>query len=113
MRRRRSLLRNNNSDDLDPLGFMVNLFDVTLVFALALMIALVSNLKIGDLLSSKDFTIVKNPGDANMEVITRQNGKVTRYAAGETQPGSLQGLRVGIAYRLDSGEIIYVPEEAQ
>lgn len=113
MRCRRSLLRNNNSDDLDPLGFMVNLFDVTLVFALALMIALVSNLKIGDLLTSKDFTIVKNPGAANMEVITRQNGKVTRYAAGKTQAGSLQGERVGTAYRLDSGEIIYVPEDAQ
>ncbi len=113
MRRRRHLLRDNNSDDLDPLGFMVNLFDITLVFALALMIALVSNLKISDLLTSKDFTIVKNPGAANMEVITRQNGKVSRYAAGGKKTGGLQGERVGTAYRLDSGEIIYVPEEAQ
>lgn len=111
MRRRRSLLRGGaDGDDMDPLGFLVNLFDVALVFALALMIALVSNLKMADLLTSRDFTIVKNPGKADMEIVTREGGKVSRYVAADAQAGSRQGQRIGTAYRLQSGEIIYVPD---
>jgi hypothetical protein len=97
---------------MDPLGFLVNLFDVALVFALALMIALVSNLKMADLLTSQDFTVVKNPGKPNMEIVTREGGKVSRYVAADTKAGSRQGQRIGTAYRLDSGEIIYVPDNA-
>jgi len=114
MSRRRSLLRGGmggDSDEMDPLGFLINLFDVALVFALALMIALVSNLKMADLLTSKDFTVVKNPGKADMEIITREGGKVSRYVAGDASAASRQGQRVGTAYRLESGEIVYVPEE--
>ena len=120
--RRRSLLRGGlsigaDSDDMDPMGFLINLFDVALVFALALMIALVSNLRIADMLTAKDFTVVKNPGQPNMEIITREGGKVSRYVADatkadETNPQQArQGQRVGTAYRLESGEIIYVPDD--
>ena len=116
MKRRRSLLRGGDSDDMDPMGFLINLFDVALVFALALMIALVSNLRIADMLTAKDFTVVKNPGQPDMEIITREGGKVSRYVANErntdSQPQSArQGQRVGTAYRLESGEIIYVPDD--
>ena len=121
MTRRRSLLRGGglggDSDDMDPMGFLINLFDVALVFALALMIALVSNLRLADMLTSKDFTVVKNPGQPNMEIITREGGKVTRYVGQERQaetganPSARQCQRVGTAYRLESGEIIYVPDE--
>ena len=109
MKRRRSLLRGGDSDDMDPMGFLINLFDVALVFALALMIALVSNLRIADML-----TVVKNPGQPDMEIITREGGKVSRYVAGDAQAegnSARQGQRVGTAYRLESGEIIYVPDE--
>jgi len=111
VRRRRSPLRGGrDGDEMDPLGFLVNLFDVALVFALALMIALVSNLKMADLLTSRDFTVVKNPGRADMEIITREGGKVSRYVAGDAPAGSRRGERVGTAYRLESGEIIYAPQ---
>lgn len=121
MRRRRSLLRGSglagDSDDMDPMGFLINLFDVALVFALALMIALVSNLRIADMLTAKDFTVVKNPGRPDMEIITREGGKVSRYVAGDAKADGTnsqqarQGQRVGTAYRLESGEIIYVPDD--
>lgn len=122
MRRRRSLLRGGagigaDSDDMDPMGFLINLFDVALVFALALMIALVSNLRIADMLTAKDFTVVKNPGQPDMEIITREGGKVSRYVADTTKADDTnpqqarQGQRVGTAYRLESGEIIYVPDD--
>lgn len=112
-RRRRRLL-GTSDDDMDPLGFLVNLFDVALVFALALMIALVSNLKLADLLTSRDFTIVKNPGAADMEIITRQDGNVSRYVADESATAQgMGGQRIGTAYRLENGEIVYVPDQAQ
>jgi hypothetical protein len=115
MRRRRSLLRGRglagDSDDMDPMGFLINLFDVALVFALALMIALVSNLRIADLLTEKDFTVVKNPGRPDMEIISREGGRVSRYVAGDAKASSRQGRRVGTAYRLASGEIVYVPDQ--
>lgn len=87
------------------------------MFALALMIALVSNLRIADMLTAKDFTVVKNPGQPNMEIITREGGKVSRYVAGDAKADgkspqqARQGQRVGTAYRLESGEIIYVPDD--
>lgn len=44
-----------------------------------------------------------------MEIIVKKENKVSRYKAEKTT-GSGRGQRVGIAYRLESGEVIYVPE---
>lgn len=44
-----------------------------------------------------------------MEIIIKKDNKVTRYKS-EKAEGTGKGQRVGIAYRLESGEIIYVPE---
>lgn len=106
---RKRLLR--HSEDHDPIGVIANLFDVAMVFAVALMVALVTRYEMTELFSKEDFTMVKNPGTEYMEIITREGNTVTRYTLSETQDatGSL-GRRVGIAYQLESGEIIYVPE---
>ena len=63
-----------------------------------------------ELLTSEDVTFVKNAGKPDMEIIVKKENKVTRYKS-EKSTGSGRGERVGIAYRLESGEIIYVPEE--
>ena len=60
MRRRRSLLR--RSEDSDPMSVVSNLFDVAMVFAVALMVALVSRYNMTEMFSQEDFTMVKNPG---------------------------------------------------
>jgi hypothetical protein len=97
----------------DPLEGMANLFDVAMVFALALMVALVSRYQMTEMLTAEDFTMVKNPGQANMEIITKKGSEITRYAAGDSTSDSRgRGRRVGVAYQLESGEIVYVPESA-
>mgnify|MGYP003044151339 CR=1 FL=1 len=48
-----------------------NLFDVAMVFALALMVALVSRYNMTEMFSKDNFTMVKNPGKENMEIITK------------------------------------------
>ncbi len=98
------------NDDFDPRETLVNLFDVAMVFAVALMVAFVIRSQMTELLTSEDVTFVKNAGKPDMEIIVKKENKVTRYKS-EKSTGSGRGERVGIAYRLESGEIIYVPEE--
>ena len=98
--------------DNDPLSSIANLFDIAMVFSVALMAAMVSYLDIGDLLFSEQFTLVKNPGQQNMEIVTKKEGTIIHYQASESAANIANGnsRRVGTAYQLESGEIIYLPE---
>ena len=107
---RRRLL--SGGEDDDPMSVVSNLFDVAMVFAVALMVAMVSRYNMTEMFSKEDFTMVKNPGKENMEIITKEGEKINRYTPSEdqsTQNGK-KGKRVGVAYQLENGEIIYVPE---
>ena len=55
---KRGLLR--KEEDNDPMSVVSNLFDVAMVFAVALMVALVSRYNMTEMLSEEDFTMVKN-----------------------------------------------------
>ena len=91
-------------EDADPLSVVVNLFDVAMVFAVALMVAMT------EVFTQEDFTIVKNPGKDNMEIIMKEGNKINKYTPSNEQSSGSKGKRVGIAYELENGEIIYVPE---
>ena len=108
---KRNLLR--KEEDSDPMSVVSNLFDVAMVFAVALMVALVTRYNMTEMFSQEDFTMVKNPGKENMEIITKEGQKINRYTPSEDQDGKSgkKGKKVGIAYELDNGEIIYIPEE--
>lgn len=109
MRRKRRFLNNGFAEDSDPLSGMANLFDLAMVFAVALMVALVARFQITEMLTSDDFTIVKNPGKENMEIIKKEGNKIEKYKG--TQGSSEgKGKKVGVAYELENGDIIYVPE---
>lgn len=99
-------------EDSDPMSVVSNLFDVAMVFALALMVALVSRYNMTEMFSQEDFTMVKNPGTEQMEIITKEGEKINRYTPSEDQSTSSdkRGRKVGVAYELESGEIIYIPE---
>lgn len=104
------LAEDENNDN--PLGMLTNLFDVAMVFAVALMVALVAHYNMSEIFSKEDYTIVKNPGAENMEIIMKEGYKIKKYTPAEnedTSSGS-KGRRVGSAYQLENGEIIYIPE---
>ena len=103
---KRNLLK--KEEDSDPMSVVSNLFDVAMVFAVALMVALVSRYNMTEV-----FTMVKNPGKENMEIITKEGNKINKYTPSENQDSQTgkKGKKVGIAYELENGEIIYVPEE--
>lgn len=105
---RRKRLLNNHGDD-DPMSGMSNLFDLAMVFAVALMVALVSNFQMTEMLSDEDFTMVKNPGKENMEIIRKKGKKIEKYE-GTKGSSKGKGKKIGTAYELEDGEIIYIPE---
>lgn len=109
MKRRRLLFQDEEFDIISVVG---NLFDVAMVFAVALMVALVSRYNMTEMFSTEDFTMVKNPGKENMEIITKKGKTIERYTPSNDQSNTngTKGRKVGIAYELENGEIIYVPE---
>lgn len=110
MRRRRNPILHDGGDT-DPLASVANLFDVAMVFAVALLVAMTARFNLGELLSQEDFTMVKNPGSPKMEIISREGGVIRRYTPSENQESDgPKGRRVGVAYELESGEIVYIPE---
>lgn len=110
MRSNRRSGRFFKEEDTDPLSVIVNLFDVAMVFAVALMVAMVMHMNMTEVFTEEDYTIVKNPGKDNMEIIMKEGNKINRYTPSEEQTSGNKGRRVGIAYELENGEIIYVPE---
>lgn len=98
-------------EDENPLDFISNLFDVALILALAFLIMLFTAYNLTELLKSEEnVTILKNPGEKNMQIIVKE-GKVIKIMniTSEIQGG--QGEKIGTAYRLKDGTIIYVPEK--
>lgn len=110
-RRNRRISFFKKEEDTDPLSVVVNLFDVAMVFAVSLMVAMVMHMNMTEVFTDKDFTIVKNPGKDNMAIITKEGKQINRYTPSQDQSSSgKRGKKVGIAYELENGEIIYVPE---
>ena len=101
-------------DDLgDPLEGLANLFDLGMVFALALLLAALKLFHMEDLFHpNQSATWVKNPGKPNMEILIRRGKVLKRYRVSqETLQG--EGTRLGVCYRLKSGEVVYVPDKPQ
>ena len=94
----------------DPLAGIANLFDVSVVFIVGLMISLFSVYRMGDLVDAKsEVTMVKTNAQGEQEIIVKKGTKITAYkVSGKTAAGD--GERLGTAYRLANGQIIYVPE---
>ena len=107
--RRGSVFARNDVDN--PMNSVGNVFDVAMVFSVALLIALVMAFNVGELLTDSDITIVKNPGMDNMQIITKVNDtfEIMEINA-EQEIGGGVGEVLGQAYRLEDGRVIYVPE---
>ncbi|WP_010460701.1 DUF2149 domain-containing protein [Acidovorax radicis] len=93
-------------DDDDPMLSAVNLVDVFLVLVVALLTAVAVQTQTS---ANESVTIIRNPGQPDMEVVVREQGKEVRFkGAGSAAQG--QGVRAGVAYKLEDGNIVYIPE---
>lgn len=88
-----------DSED-DPLNGVANLFDVALVFAVALLIAV---------FTSAPGLLSANPGQASLETLQSERVALDRFRPTQNSLGG-EGVRLGTAYRLQTGEVVYVPD---
>ncbi len=108
---RKSFFHKLKDTDTNPLSEMANLFDIAMIFAVALMVAMVSFLQIPEFLSQEQVTVIKNPGQEDMVIIIKDGKEVIRYEASEmVRAGEGEGRRIGVAYKLEDGRVIYIPD---
>lgn len=93
----------------DPLSGVANLFDVAMVFALGLLVMILLYYGLSELLTESNLTIVKNPGQKNMEVIIKEGREIKRLNASEELIQTEVVAEVGRIYRTKDGSLIYVP----
>lgn len=105
-----SILNSLDNDDDDPVLSTINLIDVFMVVIGMLMIAIVNN-PMSPFAQDK-VTIIRNEGKPNMEIITKDGQKVTRFKASGAS-GEGDGEKAGTAFRMKDGTMVYVPAQAQ
>ena len=94
----------------DPISGVANLFDVSVVFIVSMMIALFMAYNMLDMMDPKsEMTIMKKKSDGSVEIVTKK-GKEIKVQKVTDKRLSGQGERLGTAYKLKDGKVIYVPE---
>lgn len=95
----------------EPLHGVANIFDIALAF-IAVLVALISlYLRLPELLSERtSWALIKNPGRPSMELVIKRGRRIKVYKARGLAKGKV-ARRLGVAYQLVTGEIVYVPEE--
>ncbi len=96
--------------DNDPMSGVANLFDLGLVFIVGLLLALFGAYHLQDLLKEdSELTITKETASGEMEVIIKKGKKIEAMKVSK-QKAKGKGERLGTAYRLPDGTMVYVPE---
>ena len=103
--------RFSKTDLEDPLGGVANLFDIGLVFVVSLLLALMSIYHLQDFFNEKsEITIMKKSANGKLELIIKR-GKVIKAYKMTGKIGEGEGEKLGTAYRLKDGRIVYIPEK--
>ncbi len=99
----------DDSEGDDPASGLINLFDVWIAFAAALLLAVVSyfNLPKPTPTAHNDAPADRSP---TVESIGVERTKIERFQESHASKSG-EGERLGTAYRLKSGEIIYVRDK--
>lgn len=94
----------------DPIAGVANLFDASIVFIVSMMLALFMAYNMMDLLDpSAEVTMTKKGADGQVEIITRK-GREIKITKVTDKKLSGTGERLGTAYRLPDGRVVYVPQ---
>jgi hypothetical protein len=108
-RRRRFALEGEALED--PIAGVANLFDASIVFIVSMMIALFMAYNMMDLLDpTSEVTMVKKNAKGEMEIVTKR-GKEIKVSKVTDEKLSGRGERLGTAYKLPDGRVVYVPAE--
>lgn len=104
----RSGLFDDDADD-EPMLSLVNLVDLLLVLLAALLLAFAASPL--SPLAGGEVTVIRDAGTPQMEVVVMRGANVERFSA-SGRSGVGDGVRVGSAWRLADGSMVYLPEPA-
>lgn len=95
----------------DPMSGVANLFDASVVLIVALLFALFSAFNMLDLFDpDSEITFTKKNEKGEMQIITKK-GKEIKIQKVTNQKAMGRGTRLGTAFKLENGKVVYVPEE--
>jgi hypothetical protein len=90
---------------------VANLFDASIVFAVGLMVALIQAFSLTQLLyPNSQFTIVTKNAAGEMQIVEKDKREI-RVKRVTPQKKAGHGTRVGVAYQLSDGSVVYVPDD--
>ncbi len=108
----RNYRRAADDDDCeDPMSGVANLFDTAVIFISALLLALIVAFDAKELFSAdSDLTFVKKSPEGEMVIIEKKGRKMQAVRMTREEAAG-KGIRLGTAYQLEDGSMIYVPEK--
>ena len=96
--------------DEDPLAGVANLFDLSLVFIVAVLMALFSVFSANDLMNpNSEWTMTKKNSKGELEIITKKDNEIKVQKVTDKSLSG-KGTKLGMAYKLEDGRIVYVEE---
>ncbi|HDJ37919.1 MAG TPA: DUF2149 domain-containing protein [Methanosarcinales archaeon] len=102
--------REVSDEDEDPLSGVANLFDVAMIFAVGLLVMMMMYVNMPELLTSQDVTIVKNPGQEDMQIIIKNETEIEVLNMTDESVTTM-GKLVASLYETEGGATVYVEEK--
>lgn len=95
----------------EPLHGVANLFDVALVFIVALFLSLMATYQILDFFNPESEITIMKKVEGQWKIITKKGEEIKVRKVIDRKVGGEEGVRLGTAYQLKDGRVIYIPEE--
>jgi len=93
----------------DPISGIANLFDASVVFIVSMMISLFMAYNMLDMLDpNSELTMIKKNQNGQLELLVKKGKEVHVNKVDKKLNG--EGIRLGTAYQLKDGRVVYVPE---
>jgi hypothetical protein len=95
----------------DPMSSVANLTDIFLCFIVAILVCFLSAYHLQDLLSKdSNTTIMKQSADGELTIISKKASKIEAVKVTKAEAEG-RGVRLGVAYKLEDGSMVYLPDE--
>lgn len=99
------------SEGDDPMNSIANLLDIFLVFIVAILVSFLSAYHLQELLSQgSDVTVMTQSSDGEITITTKRSTKIEAVKITRSEAEG-RGVRLGVAYRLEDGSMVYIPDE--
>jgi hypothetical protein len=97
----------------DPLTAVANLVDIFLVFIVGLFLSFLSAYHLKDLLDPQsEITMMKQSAEGEMTIIIKKGTEIEAVKITKSEAEG-RGVRLGVAYQLEDGSMVYLPDEGE